>query len=173
MENLVPPENLIQLKHSDIGSIRTKLLEKQGHKCGICGKTICDDNTIALDHQHKNNKNGLIGLDGAGLVRGVLCRDCNALEGKIFNALKRYKNITNTTDRINFLYQLIKYYEKPLTNYIHPNEKPKEPHVSKRQYNKLKKIYNERAKFPDYPKSGKLTIKLKQLFNKYNINPFN
>ena len=165
--------NLVQLKYSDISIIRKKLLENQQFKCAICGKNIKDDSSITLDHQHKINKNQSIGENGAGLVRGVLCRDCNSIEGKITNALKRYKNMDNTLDKITFLYQLIEYYKKPLTNYIHPTEKESEKNISKRQYNKLKKIYNGKAKFPEYPKSKKLTVKLKELFNKYNINPYN
>lgn len=163
---------MIQLKYSDIPELREKILENQQFKCAICGKVI-DGKNSTLDHQHKNNKNEEIGFNGAGLVRGVLCRDCNSVEGKITNALKRYKRINNTSDKIVFLKQLIHYYQQPLTEYIHPTEKIKEPNISKRQYNKLKKLYNQKAKFPEYPKSGKLTVKLKQLFNKYNINPYN
>lgn len=165
--------NLIQLKYSDISTIREKLLKDQQFKCAICGKDIENDSNITLDHQHKITKNQIIGEGGAGLVRGVLCRDCNSIEGKITNALKRYKNISNTAEKISFLYQLIEYYKKTPTNYIHPTERQQEKIVSKRQYNKLKKLYTGKAKFPEYPKSKKLTIKLQQLFNKYNINPYN
>ena len=63
--------------------------------------------------------------------------------------------------------------------YVHPREVKKEPPVSKRNYNLLKKEYiksiksSKRAKFPEYPKSKKLTVKLKQLFEEFNIEPYN
>lgn len=166
--------NFIQLKHSDVPKIREELLEGQEWKCRICGKDLRSEVQV-LDHQHKNNKQQPLGEDGAGLVRGVLCRDCNSVEGKITNALKRYKGINTTTDKITFLKALIQYYEyyqQNPTSWIHPTERPQEPDVSKRQYNKLKKVYIGKAKFPEYPKSKKLTTKLKELFNKYDINPY-
>ena len=36
-----------------------------------------------------------------------------------------------------------------------------------------KKIYDKRAKFPEFPKSGKITKKLAELFEEYEIPPFN
>ena len=46
----------------------------------------------------------------------------------------------------------------------------------KSNYNKLKKEYiksDKKAKFPEFPSSGKLTKPLEKLFNEFNINPFN
>lgn len=48
-----------------------------------------------------------------------------------------------------------------------------EPNVSKKNYNKLKKAYTGKAKFPDYPSSKKLTKPLEKLFKEYEIEPFN
>ena len=45
--------------------------------------------------------------------------------------------------------------------------------VSKKNYNKLKKVYTGKAKFPDYPNSKKLTKPLEKLFKEYEIEPFN
>lgn len=163
---------LIQLKSKDIKPLRTKLLNEQNGNCKLCGETINDESGISLDHQHMTSKE-IIGEDGAGLVRGVLCRSCNVLEGKIWNNVSRYKQPENVADRIHFLESLISYYKESNTEFIHPNEEPKEPIVSKRNYNKLKKIYTGRKKFPEYPKSKKLTVQLKQLFKEYSIEPFN
>ncbi len=71
------------------------------------------------------------------------------------------------------LKELINYYEKGTLDLIHPTEKPKAPKVSKRNYNKLIKLYNGRRKPPEYPKSGKLTIGLRALFEEYGIEPYN
>ena len=84
-------QDLRQIKSTEVKELREKILENQGFKCAICGKDIRNDPGIALDHQHKLNKNQTLGTDGAGLIRGVLCRDCNAYEGKIWNNGTRYK----------------------------------------------------------------------------------
>lgn len=163
-------QDLRQLKGSEVKELREKILENQGFKCAICGKTLSEDDTgISLDHQHRLNKNQEIGSDGAGLIRGVLCRECNTYEGKIWNNGTRYKQFKTVKERIEFLKQLIQYYEAGTYPFIHPTEKVPLKSISKRQYNKLKKVC---PKVPEYPKSTHLTKKLEELFNKYQINPF-
>lgn len=171
----VGSSDLIQLKHSDIKTIKLELLEKQNHQCPICHRELSEDEFV-LDHQHRLNKHQTPGENGAGLVRGAICNGDNLVEGKLSNALRRYRGITDVNDKIEFLESLIEYYKNYLTNYIHPTEKPQEPKVSKKNYNKLKKLYTEsgsKKKFPEYPKSGKLTKSLNELFEKFNISPFN
>lgn len=163
-----------QLKHSEINTLKQKLLEQNNYKCPICGKSLSLNDAV-LDHVHRLNKSQVPGENGYGLVRNAICRECNLIEGKITNALRRYKGITNTLDKIEFLYRLIDYYQIPLTEYIHPTEKLPKKKVSKRQYNKLKTLYSKsgkKAKFPEYPKSGELTQKLKKLFEDFEISPY-
>ena len=162
-------QDLRQIKSTEVKELREKILENQGFKCAICGKDIRNDPGFALDHQHKLNKNQTLGTDGAGLIRGVLCRDCNVLEGRIWNNSTRYKQFKTVKERNEFLKQLIQYYENGTYPFIHPTEKVPLKSISKRQYNKLKKVC---LKVPEYPKSTHLTKKLEELFNKYKINPF-
>jgi len=174
-KELKETKELKQLKVSDILPIRNEILELQSGKCAICGDIISEKTGISADHQHKSSIE-TIGEDGAGLIRGVLCRGCNTLEGKIWNNMNRFKQPKNVNDRIKWLEELLKYYKSENYPYIHPNEKPKEPKVSKRNYNKLAKLYKDsgkKKKFPEYPKSGKLTVGLKTLFEEFQIEPFN
>ena len=159
--------NYIQLKTSDIKTIKRELLEKQGFKDAITGKDLDEEHSV-LDHQHKLRKSQPIGEDGAGLVRGVLDRQVNVAEGKICNALRRYCGICTVQERIDFLERLVYYYRMYKTSYIHPSEKPSEPKVSKRLYNQKKKVYETmfNRKFPDYPKSGKMTKDLEKCWDK-------
>lgn len=166
------PQELKELKSNEKSKLREELLNKQFGKCDICKSKITEDSGASLDHQHKL-KSETNGEDGAGLIRGVLCRSCNILEGKWWNNTQRYKQARTVQDRINLLEQLIEYYKSGTYPIIHPNEIPKDPKISKRNYNKLKKVYNKKAKFPEYPKSGKLTKSLKKLFEEFNISPFN
>lgn len=162
------------LKQSEIKSIRLEILREQNYKCPLCGKTITETDRIALDHQHKLRKSDVNGVDGNGQVRGVLCSDCNCLEGKITNNSNRFLHQPTKEEKIEWLSNLIKYYKKPLYEYIHPSEVKRDPLVSKRNFNKLNKLYISDGHKPlEYPKSRKLTKKLKELFEKYGINPYN
>jgi hypothetical protein len=103
----------------------------------------------------------------------VLCRACNVLEGKIWNNGTRYQQFNSVQARIEWLESLTEYYKKDNYPLIHPSEKEKEPTVSKSNYNKLKKVYDKKAQFPEYPRTGKLTKKLAKLFEEYCIEPYN
>ena len=173
----------IELKKSDIPKIRDEILKEQNGKCVICKKEITKETGVSLDHQH-GTKLTKIGDDGYGLIRGVLCRSCNVEEGKIWNSMRRYVAPSCVQDRIEWLENLVEYLKKDNYNYIHPNEVPKEPKLSKKNYNKCKKLYdneefmpkrkNQKKKpFPDFPKSGKPTKLLRELFLKFNIELFN
>jgi hypothetical protein len=149
------------LKQSDIKPLRDKLLKRQNGLCALCGHEV--DNPC-LDHSHK--KNG-----GTGLVRSVICRGENALLGKIENNARRNK-ITNL---IIFLRDAANYLEKEHTEYIHPTE-IKLKKLKKSSYNKVEKYFNGygingKGKFPEYPKSGKLTVRLGKAFKKSGIKP--
>lgn len=162
------------LKYSEIKETKLKILESQGFKCAVCGKPLTLDAAV-LDHQHKIRKSDPNGENGNGLIRGVLCNGCNPAEGKIHNALVRYLQIKTDSERIQFLERLIEYYRQPKYPLIHPTEVPKEPDVSKKNFNKLKKLYEQSGgkKVLEYPKSKKLTKPLKELFEKYSISPYN
>lgn len=168
-------ETLTNLKTKDIKTIKQMLLEKQGYRCAICGKELTLENSV-LDHQHKQRKSDKNGVNGDGLVRGVLCQEDNLSEGKIWNSTSRFQGARTPQDRINWLRKLIEYYEQEPYPYIHPSEVKKEKDVSKKNFNKLNKEY--KLKYPnkkplEYPKSKKLTKGLKALFEEFNINPYN
>lgn len=163
---------LKQLKSSEIQIVRETILKEQHGLCALCLNKITEDTGAALDHQHRR-KSDLIGVDGAGLIRGVLCRACNCLEGKIWNATTRYRQPKSVQDRIDMLKRLVKYYEKTNYDLVHPSEKVPLKEVSKSNYNRLKKLYIGKKKFPEYPKSGKVTLGLQSLFLEYNISPYN
>jgi hypothetical protein len=167
----VQDSDFIYLKNKDVKEVRKSLLEDQNGKCKLCGNIITPETGVALDHQHKR-KMDPIGLDGGGLIRGVLCRGCNILEGKLWNSMVRYLQPKNVQERIDWLETLIEYYQEENTNLVHPNEAPKEPKLPKRQFNKLNKYYSE--KYPKriplvYPKSGKWTKKLRNIQDELDI----
>lgn len=168
-------ETLTNLKTKDIKTIKQMLLEKQGYRCAICGKEITLENSV-LDHQHKQRKSDKNGVNGDGLVRGVLCQEDNLSEGKIWNSTSRFQGARTSQDRINWLRKLIEYYSKDPYPYIHPTEVEKEKDLSKKNFNKLAKLYSE--KYPDkkpleYPKSKKLTKPLEKIYEEFDIPKYN
>jgi len=172
MTNTTETQEFKQLKSNEIQSTRDHILKEQNGVCALCNEVITQDSGASLDHQHKR-KSDPIGVDGAGLIRGVLCRACNVWEGKAWNSTTRYMQPKSVQERIDMLKNLIMYYEKENYPLVHPNEKVPAKIVSKANYNRLKKLYNEKKKLPAYPKSGKLTIGLQALFEKYEIQPYN
>jgi hypothetical protein len=109
----------------------------------------------------------------------------NAILGKVENALKK-----SGFDLPTFLRNAAEYFEagayvdKSGNMYIHPTEIPQPKKLSKKNYNRCKKLYdnemfipkrkNQKKKpFPEYPKSGKPTKALKDLFERFEINLYN
>lgn len=149
-----------QLKAKDVPKLRKFLLRKQNGKCLICEK---ETNDPCLDHSHIKR------VKGTGLIRGVLCRTCNSFIAKSENNCTRYGILQ--ADLPAILRACADYLERKHLPYIHPSEKPKDPKITVQSYNRLAKLYSGRAKFPEYPKSGKLTKKLSVLFEEYKLEP--
>lgn len=165
---------IIQLKSNDLKPLKEKWHTEQNSICPILKKQITLDRLV-VDHFHKL-KSEEPGIDGKGCCRGAIEFRANALEGKITNNFKRL-GLDKEIDLPSFLRNLADYLENNHLQddilYVHPNEVKREPNVSKKNYNKLKKVYTGKAKFPDYPQSKKLTKPLEKLFKEYQIEPFN
>lgn len=151
-------------KWSQLKELRKDLLESQKGLCLICERNI-SINEAVVDHHHVKK------VKGSGLIRGVLCRTCNVLLGKNENNCVRYKVSQEDLPRI--LINMSKYLLKTPTEYIHPSETKKEDKLQVRSYNKLAKVMRKKSskKIPGYPKTGKLTVKLKKLFEEFKIEP--
>jgi hypothetical protein len=152
----------IQLKANQVKFVRDGLLEKQSGVCPICARSV---KLPVLDHFHTKRHNG------DGKIRGVLCNTCNRMIGVIEN--NAIKNGINFSDLPSFLKRCADYASKDHYPLIHPSEVERNPKVSKRNYNQLKKVYDKKAKFPEYPASAKLTKRLAELFDEYSISPYN
>lgn len=152
-----------QLKSSEIASLRNWILKKQKGRCWICGQI---PKIACLDHHHKKR------VKGTGRIRGVLCSACNIFIAKSENNAIRYG--VQQDQLPNRLRKFADYLEKKQYNYIHPSEAPKVPKLKKNSFKKIQKLYS--TEFPnrkplEYPKSQKLTKKLKEIYTKYNIEP--
>lgn len=79
----------MKIKRADVPLLTTAILKKQGYKCPLCNGSLTATSikTPALDHDHTT-----------GYVRGVLCLNCNGIEGKVFNLSRRAKNKISTQE---------------------------------------------------------------------------
>lgn len=109
-----------KIKTTRVADVRAQLLEQQGYTCAIC-KLPCSEEQAVLDHDHKQ-----------GHIRAVLHRTCNAVEGKVVNAMRRF----GVQDPYAFLRGLVLYHEHHATNQtglIHPAHFTAEEKVERRK----------------------------------------
>jgi len=161
-----------QITAKTLPILRKKLLKKQKGKCAVCGKK---PKRPCLDHSHQKR------IKGTGLVRGVVCSNCNVFLAKSENNCIRYAiKIKKLPKRLRQIADYLEHYENNPTKFIHPSEKPKNKVLKKVSYNKLKKVFEEnpgrKKKFPTYNMKGNkkkqiLTKELENLFKLYNIKP--
>lgn len=152
-------EDLNFISFKEMEDLRKTHHEKQG---GICAATgiICDYVNCVIDHRHKTKSESLGGPEGLGLIRGVIDRNVNTFEGKIFRAWKRY-GLHNKIDLPSLLRMLAEYIESPPMfdlKIVHPTERPKAERLSKLEYNRVRKywfcMYPHRKVLPPYPAKG-------------------
>ena len=176
------------MKQKEIRVLKEQLWLKNDKKCPVLGKAMPLDKMV-LDHAHKRNAEAY--SPTKGVVREALDKRANAILGKLENALKRTGlGYEEDFDLPTFLRNAADYFERGAyvdeqgDMYVHPSEVPKEPKLSKRNYNKLKNLYDkepfvptrkgqEKKTMPKFPASKKLTKALKVLFEKYDVSPYN
>jgi hypothetical protein len=99
-----------KLTTSQIAPIRKLIMAKQGGLCAVCKINIINTGKLpALDHDHD-----------CGHVRGVLCANCNGLEGKISNLAVRGKRNFTYVEWLERLIAYLKHHSQDRTGLIHP-----------------------------------------------------
>lgn len=107
-----------KLTRAQVRPTAQKLAREQGGLCPLCQNPLdfSAKNGVCLDHAHDT-----------GLVRGALCRSCNSMEGKVFNAVGRW--CVGKMDYalvVPALKRLVDYLEKTPTEFIYPTHKTAE-----------------------------------------------
>lgn len=114
----IAPSMYKQLLPKEVKDVREKLARQQRQQCPLCGRLLKDP---CLDHDHDT-----------GAIRGVLCRNCNRVEGKIFFWVR-----TTGANPVEFLRRLARYWVKHSVNkhgLLHPSHgKPKKKRPRKRK----------------------------------------
>ena len=102
----------MKLKKSDLKQLRDDLVHKQTYLCDVCNcdfkegyyhrklRDVVPKHMPCLDHDHKT-----------GQIRGVLCRGCNSLEGRIVNSIERWHtSVDNNPREVSALLHLLAEY---------------------------------------------------------------
>ena len=162
-----------QLNQKDIQQYRKEILDKQDGICPLTQQEI-KDGLACLDHAHEDSEHS---ETIEGQIRGVLNKYANSLEGSMRAKFKRSglsKEITFEEFLLN-LYNYLMDYRHPL---LHPSNKPRTKKLQKRSYMELKKevdkannFLKRKIKMPEYPKSKRLTKKLKQMYQDFGLVP--
>lgn len=164
---------LIQVKSSELQSLRKKWYTEQDGKCPILDQKVPFEHT-SIDHQHKL-KDEPADETGRGCLRGCIDRNVNAFLGKIENAYKRY-GLHKFIKLSTLLRKLADYLDNNRvhaeTKYIHPNEAPPAKKLTKQSYNRLIKAIDGKQKVPPFKdKKNNFTKPLEKLFEKYGVEP--
>ena len=75
-----------QIKASEIAGIKEEIMRvDQRYFCPLCGRNLMTlpSKSRCLDHDHRKT------TPNAGGIRGVLCSNCNGMDGQIFNRAVR------------------------------------------------------------------------------------
>jgi hypothetical protein len=153
------------LKHKDIRILREQLWKENDWCCPICERPLSKED-LALDHCHDT-----------GFIRNTICKRCNSLEG-IYKSKWKRSGLMDFIEFSDLLENLAKYLKNEKQPYLHPTAVMKKPKLMKSSYNALVKQINNANKYleksikiPEYPKSKRLTKRLKELYEQFGIEP--
>ena len=106
-----------RLKASEISDAKKILLEGQDYLCALCGEDLseAESKNVCLDHSHVT-----------GQVRAVLCRNCNSIEGRIWNFANRAKRGRTIVEWLTGMMEYIEYHEENPSGIFHPKHKTDE-----------------------------------------------
>lgn len=101
---------LVKIKVAQIAAVRNAIASRrQGNKCPLCERTFGARVISCLDHDHVT-----------GLVRGVLCKNCNGIEGKIKNLAVRGRVGLTSVEYLRNIANYMDHYSIDRTSLLHP-----------------------------------------------------
>ncbi len=137
------PDFIWQAKSKTIKPIRDAYAIRQKNLCAVCNRPI---EKPTLDHVHIKK------VKGTGMIRNVLCSQCNTYIARLENNASRHS--LNTKELPDILRRVADHLEQE-KQIIHPNEIPRKEKVGARAWNKVKKhyfkLYPRRKALPKRP----------------------
>lgn len=101
----------VRIKTSQIKPLTARILAEQGGVCPLCRQEI-QDGMACLDHDHTT-----------GEIRGVLCRNCNGMEGRIHNRVIAAKRKLSPIEWLTNLLEYWKLHRISQHHLLHPTFK--------------------------------------------------
>lgn len=107
----------VRLTAGKIPAVTALILKRQGYKCPLCRAALrqTTKKRPALDHDHST-----------GLIRGVLCFNCNGMEGKVMNRATRAKGEGTAVQWLRNLILYLDMHEEAPGELIHHTFKDEE-----------------------------------------------
>lgn len=100
-----------KMKRSQIPAVTAEILAEQKGICPLC-KQVIPKGMACLDHDHVT-----------GEIRGVLCRNCNGMEGRIYNRVIAAKRNLTCIEWATNLVKYWKYHQVSRHHLLHPTFK--------------------------------------------------
>lgn len=106
----------MKLKYKDIPRVKAELMLEQNNICYICKRDLSKlkPRDRCLDHNHETGK-----------IRSVLCRSCNAIEGKVRKLHIKMGLRKAGVPYEDLICNLFNYIYMDDSHYIHPKHKDK------------------------------------------------
>lgn len=122
-----------RITQKEIAEVKAKLLMEQDGLCALCTEPFTEEINICLDHDHNT-----------GYVRALLCRNCNAMEGKIYNCTRRAKRKMTVIQWMERALAYWRLHQECQTGLLHPKHRTVEEKKERRK--KKSKKRRERKK---------------------------
>ncbi|WVH05406.1 endonuclease VII [Agrobacterium phage Alfirin] len=97
-----------KLKHAELPIVRAQILRNQGGVCPLCKRKLSIQGACQ-DHDHST-----------GLLRGVLCRNCNGIEGKIKNLAVRGRATLSLEQYVANVVRYWVHHNEDRTGFLYP-----------------------------------------------------
>lgn len=101
-----------RIKTSEVSIIKHRLYDKQKGICPLCETKMPSLVNACLDHDHDT-----------GLIRSVLCRNCNGIEGKIKNLVRRARRGMEYEQYLGRIILYWMHHKTDRTGLYHPTHK--------------------------------------------------
>jgi len=101
----------VRIENKHLPAVKAKLMAAQSGACPLCRRNLSSlgSPNQCVDHDHDS-----------GIIRGVLCRTCNGIEGKVRLMAIRAACKEGYIDWLIELGKYLALHKEPQTNYIHP-----------------------------------------------------
>jgi uncharacterized cysteine cluster protein YcgN (CxxCxxCC family) len=99
-----------RLKAKELQEARDIILDLQDGLCALCDLSLYENPQEAcLDHDHVT-----------GMTRGVLCRNCNSMEGKVHNCSRRAKRAGTPLQWLKKVVHYMEHHQNNPSGIYHP-----------------------------------------------------